>query len=70
MRGRWGIVGEKDGRQKGETRAEGRKKKCKGGGKYWERRMGERKVRQGLGETKISEREVGNGGGEGWEKER
>ncbi len=32
--------------------------------------MGERKLREGLGETNISEREVGNGGREGWEKER
>ncbi len=46
------MVGEKDGRKKGETRAGGRKKKCKRHGEEWERKMGERKLRQGLGGEK------------------
>ncbi len=36
--------------------------------KEWERRMGERKVRQGLGVAKRSVGEVGNSGREGWKK--
>jgi hypothetical protein len=39
-------------------------------GEEYERRIGDRNLRQGLGETKRSIREVGNGGREGWEKER
>ncbi len=41
----------------------------RGRGEEFKRMMGERKMREGLGETKISEREVGNSGREGWEKE-